>query len=146
MKRKHLKRIAKYLAREIERRCEWQMNLTLTKRVDDGDWAGEWTSDGEGGEIGLKSVEVTPRTSGYMEPSESSYTAATLPPKHVPFDKPGDEPSPVAPPGAVSIKVPGCWLVPVWSTSCVGYRGWWHPSIIRDADGGIRTRNCHECP
>jgi len=61
MKRKHLKRIAKYIARRIERDCEWQMNLTLTKRVDDPSYAGEWTSDDDGGKIGIESVEVTPR-------------------------------------------------------------------------------------
>jgi len=88
MKRKHLKRIAKYIAKRLERDVNWNMNLTLTKRADDPSYAGEWTSDDDGGKIGIESVEVTPRTSGYIAPSESFYTAATLPPKHVPFDKP----------------------------------------------------------
>jgi len=117
MKRKHLKRIAKYIARRIERDCEWQMNLTLNKRVDDVGWAGEWVSDGEGGRVGIESVEVAPH------------------------DKPGDVPSPVKPPGAVDAAVPDGWVVLEWSMSCLGYRGRWHPSKMRDADGGVWYRD-----
>jgi len=94
MKRKHLKRIAKYIAKRLERDVNWNMNLTLNKRADDPSYAGEWTSDDDGGKIGIESVEVTPRTSGYIAPSESFYTAATLPPKHVPFDKPSNVATP----------------------------------------------------
>jgi len=129
MKRKHLKRIAKYIARRIERDCNWQMNLTLTKRADDPSYAGEWVSDGEGGRVGIESVEVTPTPTttqtGYVES----------------FDKPGDAPSPVAPPGAVDAAVPDGWVVLEWSMSCLGYRGLWHPSKMRDADGGVWYRD-----
>jgi len=79
MKRKHLKRIAKYIARRIERVA--------------------------------------------------------------PHDKPGDAPSPVAPPGAVDAAVPDGWVVLEWSMSCLGYRGLWHPSKMRDADGGVWYRD-----
>jgi len=44
MKRKHLKRIARYIAKRLERDVNWNMNLTLTKRVDDPSYAGEWVS------------------------------------------------------------------------------------------------------